>query len=232
MCPHLTPVILVFAIRSLDMDCPPVTSLEQAMAELPSSVLPIKGLRRDSDGNLTPDALQTIMDGLKSRAIDPTQGKEKGRILKDLVSLLCQVKRQYDYLIDELGRRVDAGRPIQTEFVDVIRQKNLFLQDILNVARYMDTLKPFDESSTFIEGWQGMLPTPPAANPMPPTVKKLMEQFQSDRQMLDSKSYVEMRKHRVELLKEKNKAATNYLGIYGFMNLVAVGLLIYIAASD
>jgi hypothetical protein len=221
----------VLAIRSLEMDCPPVTTMEQAMAELPSSVLPIKGLRRDAQGNLTPDALQTIMDGLKSRAIDPTQAKERARVLKDLVTLLCQVKRQYDYLMDELARRIDAGKPIQTEFVDVIRQKNLFLQDILNVARHMDTLKPFDESSTFLEGWQGMLPVQPSVNPMPPTVKKLMEQFQNERQMLDSKSYVEMRKHRVELLQEKNKSATNYLGIYGFMNLVAVGLLIYIAAS-
>jgi hypothetical protein len=35
----------------------------------------------------------------------------------------------------------------------------------------------------------------------------------------------------LELLKEKNKTATNYLGVYGFMNLVAVGLLIYIAAA-
>jgi hypothetical protein len=32
----------------------------------------------------------------------------------------------------------------------------------------------------------------------------------------------------VEVTKEKNKQASNYLGLYGFMNLVAVGLLLYI----
>jgi hypothetical protein len=216
------------------MDCPPVTTLDQAMAELPSSVLPIKGLRRDNEGNLTPDALQTIMDGLKSRAIDPSNPTEKKRILKDLVSLLCQVKRQYEFLLDELGRRVDAAKPIATEFVDVIRQKNLFLQDILNVARHMDNIKPMDESSVFLEGWQNMLPSAKEAQNQsaPPAMTKMIEQFQAERQMLDSKSYIEMRKHRIELLQEKNKAATNYLGIYGFMNLVAVGLLIYIAGAS
>jgi hypothetical protein len=66
----------------------------------------------------------------------------------------------------------------------------------------------------------------------PPAMTKMIEQFQAERQMLDSKSYIEMRKHRIELLQEKNKAATNYLGIYGFMNLVAVGLLIYIAGAS
>ena len=136
------------------MDCPSVTTLEQAQAELPSSVLPIKGLRRDNDGNLTPDALQTIADGLKSRAIDPTDPAGKKRILKELVTLLCSVKKQYDFLLGELGRQIDAGQAIQKEFVEVIKQKNLFLQDILNVARHIDGLKVADETSSFIEGWK------------------------------------------------------------------------------
>jgi hypothetical protein len=211
------------------MDCPNVTSLEQAMSPPSSSVLPIKGLRRDANGALTGDALQTIIDGLKSRGIDPANHKRK--IIEDLVKLLCSVKKQYDFLIEELGRRVDTEQPIQIEFVDVIREKNLFLQDILTVARHVDSLKGMTSGASFIEGWQNMLPPNGELNPLPPAAQKMIEQFQAEREMLDSKSYVEMRKHKIELLKEKNKAATNYLGLYGFMNLVAVGLLIYIAAA-
>jgi hypothetical protein len=216
------------------MDCPNVTSLEQAMSELSSSVLPIKGLRRDSDGALTSDALQTIIDGLKSRGIDLSAPTQKRQIIKDLVKLLCTVKKQYDFLLEELGRRIDAEQPIHKEFVDVIREKNVFLQDILTVARHIDSIKgvaPGGEGAPFIEGWQNMLPPSGAVNPLPPAAQKMIEQFQAEREMLDSKSYVEMRKHKIELLKEKNKTATNYLGLYGFMNLVAVGLLIYIAAA-
>ena len=54
------------------MNCMQITSLEEAMKKLPSSVVPIEGLRRDNEGNLTADALRTITDGLKSRGIDPT----------------------------------------------------------------------------------------------------------------------------------------------------------------
>lgn len=203
------------------------------MSELSSSVLPIKGLRRDSDGALTSDALQTIIDGLKSRGIDLSAGAQKRQIIKDLVKLLCTVKKQYDFLLEELGRRIDAEQPIHKEFVDVIRKKNVFLQDILTVARHIDSIKGVTPGGDvpFIEGWQNMLPPSGAVNPLPPAAQKMIEQFQAEREMLDSKSYVEMRKHKIELLKEKNKTATNYLGLYGFMNLVAVGLLIYIAAA-
>ena len=215
------------------MDCPSVTSLEQAQAEMPSSVLPIKGLRRDNDGNLTADALQTIVDGLKSRGIDPNSSDSKKSIIKELVTLLCSVKKQYDFLLDEIGRHLDAAKPVDKKIMELTLHKNIFLQDILNVARHIDSLQVVGGSTTFIEGWQNTLPAGGAGepSPMPPAARKMLEGFQADRRMLESGSYVEMRKHRLELLKEKNKTATNYLGIYGFMNLVAVGLLIYIAAA-
>lgn len=196
-----------------------------------SSVLPIKGLRRDADENLTADALQMVIDGLKSRGLDPSDATQKRELIKGLLSLLCAVKKQYEFLIEELGRRIDTGAPIEKEFVGAIREKNIFLQDLLTVARHIDSIKSATAAEPFIEGWQNMLPPSGEVNPMPPAGKKMIEQFQADRQMLDSKNYVEMRKHKLEIMKEKNKAATNHLGVYGFMNLVAVGLLIYIAAA-
>ena len=52
------------------MNCPDITTLEEAEAKLPSSVLPISGLRRKDDGTLTDDSQNTIIDGLKSRGYD------------------------------------------------------------------------------------------------------------------------------------------------------------------
>jgi hypothetical protein len=33
----------------------------------------------------------------------------------------------------------------------------------------------------------------------------------------------------VDITMEKNKVAANYLGIYGFLNMIAIGLIIYVA---
>jgi hypothetical protein len=55
--------------------------------------------------------------------------------------------------------------------------------------------------------------------------------LQKDRQMLDSRSYEELRKHMVDITVEKNNVASNNLGFYGFLNLIAVGMIIYVAAT-
>jgi hypothetical protein len=48
---------------------------------------------------------------------------------------------------------------------------------------------------------------------------------------LESKNYSDLKKHMVEITEQKNKIASNYLGLYGFLNLVAIGLLIYVSAG-
>jgi hypothetical protein len=39
------------------------------------------------------------------------------------------------------------------------------------------------------------------------------------------------RMHAVQISEEKTAAASNYIAFYGFMNMVAVGLLFYISRS-
>ena len=210
------------------MSCQSVTSLEQAKAKLPSSVLPIDGLRRDFNGDLTKDALQMIVDGLKSRSVDPTDPAMKKKLIGDLATLLCSVNNQYQFLLKELFRQVAASENVDTAFVDTIKEKNIFMQDIINVSRHLYGLRVYDESSEFIEGWQNT-----ASDTMPMTNLEgfTISHLQRDQEMLSSESYLELRKHMVDITQEKNVAASNYLGLYGFLNLVAIGLLIYVAAG-
>ena len=49
--------------------------------------------------------------------------------------------------------------------------------------------------------------------------------------MVEGMQDLTLRKEMVEYSVEKNKAATNMLALYGFLNLTAVGLLIYIYRS-
>jgi hypothetical protein len=208
------------------MDCPNITTLEQAEAKLPSSVLPISGLRRGSDGILTNDAKSTIIDGLKSRSIDITEPSTKQKVLGELVGLMCSVNKQYQFLLKELYRRFSASEDITDEFTGIVREKNLFMLDILTISRHIQTLKTYDGTVPFIEGWQNQQPIV-----YTPDMNAMTQTLQKDREMLDSRSYEELRKHMVDITVEKNNVATNNLGFYGFLNLIAVGMIIYVAAT-
>lgn len=206
------------------MDCPDITTLEQAEAKLPSSVLPIGGLRRGTDGVLTQDAQDTIMDGLKSRSVDITDTATKTRVVSELTMLLCSVNKQYQFLLKELYRRASTPEQITDEFVALIREKNLFMLDILTISRHIQTTKTYDGTVPFIEGWQN---SPPSA----PNPTAIAQKLAKDREMLESHSREELRKHMVHVTMEKNRVVSNNLGLYGFLNLVAVGLIIYVTAT-
>ncbi|NBV77989.1 hypothetical protein EBR66_07525 [bacterium] len=208
------------------MKCPEVTTLEQAEAKLPSSVVPVSGLRRNSDGTLTEDARKTIMDGLKSRSVDPTDPATKKTLIQDLMTLLCSVDKQYEFLLNELYIRVTAGKEITDEFLATIREKNMFMVDILTISRHIATFQSYDGKVPFIEGWQnGSTVTSDRS------LEGMTERLARDRSKLDSKSYENIRMHSLSLTKESNRSASNYLAIYGFLNLLAVGLIVYVAGT-
>jgi hypothetical protein len=204
------------------MSCPDITTLEQAEAQLPSSVLPISGLRRNDDGTLTDDAKQTIMDGLKSRSVDPTDSETKKKLIEDLGKLLCSTNKQYQYLLKVMVERMVSGN-LKDEFVDVILRKNMFMLDILTISRHIATLTTYDGSVPFIEGWQNM------STSTNTTTATQIAVLARERDMLQSEN---LRKHMVEITGEKNNIASNYLAMYGFLNLVAMGLILYVAGSS
>jgi Na+/phosphate symporter len=134
------------------------------------------------------------------------------------------LNNQYSVLLKELFRKTNAKETISREFIDALKDKNITMQDVINVSRHLDGILP---STSFIEGWQNTEPT---------TLKKSNEGFsqrlKEDFQTLSgSSSYLDIQKRLVQVSEEKNNVAYNYLGLYGFLNLVAIGLLIFIAAG-
>jgi hypothetical protein len=206
------------------MSCQQVTTLKDALAKLSSSVLPINGLRRDSEGNLTKDAMATIIDGLKSRGIDPTDRDTNDKLRQDLATLLCSLNNQYQFLIQELIKKSTNNEPITKEFLDTVKDKNVSMQDVLNTSGYLSNVNTRRPDADFIEGWQNTIPkTKIYSNPT-------IEGLQADMNVLDKNSYLELKKEMINVSQQKNVVASNYLGLYGFLNLVAVGLLIYVSA--
>lgn len=100
------------------------------------------------------------------------------------------------------------------------------MQDVINTSGYLQGVLTLNPGRTFIEGWQNTDSTTSGGD------DDTITQLQGDMTALNSKNYFELRKHMVEVTEEKNKMASTYLGVYGFMNLMAVGLLIYIAAAQ
>ena len=193
------------------MECPDITTLEQAEATLPSSVLPISGLRRNDDDTLTDDARNTIIDGLKSRDIDLNNMESRKKIVADLIRLFCSLSKQYGFLL--LQERNE-------ERVKILTEKNIMIVDILTISRHIMKL-PIAEGSTG------------SVNDIDisPMLEKLKKEREGFKMGLKEGFSDEVQKYMVDVSREKNRLASNYLGIYGFLNLFAVGLLIYVAAS-
>jgi len=208
------------------MTCVQVTTLEEAMKKLPSSVVPIEGLRRDSDGNLTHDALRTIVDGLKSRGIDPTDPTVHDKLQEDLATFLCSLNNQYTVLLKEFVRKLSEKDQPSNQFIEIIKNKNITMQDVINVSRHLDGILP---SSSFIEGWQNTTSMTDKKAGVEAFSQRLKEDFQALNG--SSKGNMEIHRRMLEVTEEKNKVAYNYLGLYGFLNLIAIGLLIFIAAG-
>jgi hypothetical protein len=69
-------------------------------------------------------------------------------------------------------------------------------------------------------------------NSMNTSIKSTFDTLQEHSKMLNSEtSLTDLRKRMVEYTEEKNRSAGNLLSLYGFLNLVAIGLLFYIARS-
>ena len=232
------------------MHCNPITSLEEAERPIASAILPISGLRRDNNTMLTTDAVKTVMDSLRSRGIDLSEKEEITELLQKAAENLCILNEQYQFLLKRILDASYANEPIESKYVDLAIEKNQMLLDILTVSRHLEVLS--SATSDFKEGfWQaGNLPftkgvvdicgntitVDGSGNIVPGTsvnkggLKMLKEsKLQVEQTLLRSKSYAELRKHAVEVTEEKNRAASHQLALYGFLNLVALGLLLYIS---
>lgn len=214
-------------------ECKNVTTIEEAKQEIPFTLFPVQGLRRTSEGDLTEDAIRTIMDGLKSRGKDLTDLTVKKGALNDLSTFLCSVNKQYLFILYNLMQAIRLGSTIEQDLIEVAKGKNQLMQDILTISRHIQGIDA-KGTSQFIEGWQNQVSTPSAEvrRTTDTTLARLKGETLLLKGGLSKEGFVSggERAHAIEITRQKNRVVSNYLGMYGFLNLVAVGLLIYISA--
>lgn len=199
---------------SLLQSCDPIYTMDEAMRPVITPLLPVKGLRRDTSGNLTADAIKTVMDGIKSLGVAPDSESAKDAMLQEARYSLCRFYAQYDFLLKNYAVAVARAETPDLSVNSALAEKLQAMQDIISVSRAiltMPTEKEGFQVQRDIEAFQ--------------TIK---ERVELERKRLKAKHKFELGERALDTVEEKNTYANRQMSLYAFMNIVAAGLLFYI----
>lgn len=202
--------------------CDPVTNIDQATAPLVTPLLPVKGLRRDANGNLTDDAYNTIMDGIQSLGINKDSAASQTAILQEARFTLCRLFAQYQYLLNAFTTSIARSEFVKPDLVATLKERLQQMMDVLSIAR-----RVIDEGgANTTEGFAGtdFRAEREAFTNMEELVRKYKER-------LDTTNQRTLHMRALEDSKEKNVYAARQMALYSFLNIVAAGLLFYVMTS-
>lgn len=199
-----------------------VLTMEDAKRPIITVLLPVKGLRRDMSGNLTDDAVKTVLEGVKSLGIRMDSDSAVDALLQEAKSALCKMNKQYEFLLTAMFTAVSRSEKLDIEILNTLKAKNQDMQDILSVSRQVLKKSP---TSTKKEGFVG-------------NQEGYREAFQgasdtvADRAAkLNTSNLMDLRAHSIEVTEDNNRYASHLLSLYSFLNIVAVGFILYIVSK-
>ena len=152
----------------------------------------------------------------------------KDALLQEAKTTLCRLNRQYEFLLTTLFTSISRSETVNKELIDSLRSKNQAMQDVLSVSRHVMNKPPADGKMV-----EGFLDTR-----FEPTRREMREAFQTiantvaERDnLLEAGDYNELKNRGLEITEERNTYANNMIGLYGILNVVAVGLLVYVMTA-
>lgn len=196
--------------------CDAVKSMDEAKRPVISPLLPVKGLRHDQNGDLTDDALKIIKDGIASLGIDITTDSANAAIMSEVKTTLCNLNAQYQFMLSTYSDSLQSGKPADDEMVKLIKEKNQAMRDIISLSRHVMDM-PGKKDDKMVEGFLGSDDT------LDDNMRKELDGLNDDLKTFKIRNY--------QVSQEKNKSMNAYLNIYGFLNVVAIGLLFYIITA-
>ncbi len=105
--------------------------------------------------------------------------------------------------------------------LDRAKQFNEKLNDLIQITNYISQKRAAEMRQQNSE-----------VNMLNSNIASTFETLQQHKKLLEGETSIQdLRKRMVEFSEEKNRSATNLLSLYGFLNLVAIGLLFYISRS-
>jgi hypothetical protein len=236
---------------------PAVTSETELSRPFPNSVLPSAEPERTADGRLTQTALDSIYSQLvnqgklisqqryKQIMVNVTSQKDKGEQQKILESVgqqesqtmaalqteFCFYYVRYKFALEDLFEtlsRTSAAsaltdaqrRTIETKITNT-KGLNVKLNDLIQLTNSIATKRASEMRDQNL-----------TINMLNENIKDVYTRLQRQNEILRKEdSITELRRRMVEFTEEKNQSAVNLLSLYGFLNLVALGLLFYVARS-
>lgn len=230
-----------------------VTTDQELEQNFPNSVLPAAGVSRDNSGRLVDNSLQNIYNTLVSggRLISNDQYKAALRLvesgtrtvvsttlenlhntenatMQSIKDEFCFNYVRYSYALDRLFQLLTttatAGaltsqqqRDLQSRLNTALKYNNS-LNDLIQITNYIAQRRAIEMRTQNAE-----------INSMNQSIESSFSTLAEHNRILKEKdALANLRKRMVEFSQEKNLSASNLLSLYGFLNLVALGLLFYI----
>lgn len=194
--------------------CDKVNNMEEAKRPIISPLLPVKGLRHNENGDLTDDAIAIIKDGIKSLGVDITTDSARAAILTEVKQILCSINAQYEFMLSAYSESLALGKPADDEMITLIKDKNQSMRDVISLSRQILNMPAGKKDDKMVEGFLG------AEDTLDDNMRAELDKLSGDLKTFKLRNY--------QVSQEKNRSMNAYLNLYGFLNVVAVGLIFYI----
>jgi len=214
---------------SILKSCEPVENLKDAQKPIITMLLPVRGLRHDSQGELTDDAIQIVTDGMKNLGILVETDDAQAAILTETKQVLCILNAQYEFLLAMLFTSIRNSETLSKSLLDSITEKNTAMRDVLSVSRQI-LLKSSKKGGKMVEGFINNSVSEINLKETLETFQSMSDNFTSDMTSINSQEYSDLKRN-YETSLENNKSVSANLALYSFLNIIAVGLLFYIVSA-
>lgn len=193
---------------------------------------------RDGSGMLSSTTLKAMISSLKGSGVIPTvTGKgnpeeymrKQSELLKNIESEYCFYEARYKYSLEQLFKNINIGYMNNTGDVQSAIQSSLASTQFLN--------KKLNDLTQIINGiTEDMLES---TNSLEAETKALDTKMKEQKKKLDAQNKIissnqavtQLNKQMVKFTEQKGRYSDNLLGLYSFLNVVALGLLIYVYKS-
>lgn len=192
---------------------------------------------RDGNGILNKTAVQTIIGSLKKSGILPVPTPQNtdvymrkiDELLKNAQAEYCFYESRYKYALERLLNAINQGYINNTGDVQNTIQKYLKFTQVLN--QQLNDLTQITNGITedMLSSTSGLEQQVKAFDTK---MKDQQTKLQAQNKTISSNQAVmELNKQMVKFTEEKAKYSNNLLGLYSFLNIIALGLLIYVYKS-